>query len=153
MNIPVRQILQTNILGCSFLVSSAVQLIFTCGTRGFFLFLLVNEFLKVLEDTRIPNQGQDETWSEHQFRIFWGGQLFVYFQLFAYLFTMAHGFWYVVWWNSSVLLLNRFGLALPGRFTKPRTRSRAPFHEFIVYPSSWLNMKVNEMTTTRWPRN
>ena len=40
---------------------------------------------------------------------------------------MAYGFWYVVWWNSSVLLLNRFGLALPGRFTKPRTRNRAPF--------------------------
>ena len=36
--------------------------------------------------------------------------------------SMAYGFWYVVWWNSSVLLLNRFGLALPGRFTKPRTR-------------------------------
>ena len=26
-----------------------------------------------------------------------------------------------------MLLLNRFCLALPGRFTKPRTRSRAPF--------------------------
>ena len=28
--------------------------------------------------------------------------------------TMAHGFWYMVWCYSSVLLLNRFGLALPG---------------------------------------
>ena len=27
----------------------------------------------------------------------------------------------------SVLLLSRFGLALPGRFTKPRTTSHAPF--------------------------
>ena len=47
--------------------------------------------------------------------------------------TMAHGFWYVVWWNSSVLLLNRFGLTLPGRFTKPRTRSRAPFDRWQSY--------------------
>ena len=31
---------------------------------------------------------------------------------------MAYGFWSLVWWNSSVLLLNRFGPALPGRFTK-----------------------------------
>ena len=29
-------------------------------------------------------------------------------------------------YQVSVLLFNRFGLALPGRFTKPRTRSRAP---------------------------
>ena len=41
---------------------------------------------------------------------------------------IGYGFWYVVWWNSSVLLLNRFGLALLGRFTKPRTRSHAPLN-------------------------
>ena len=32
-----------------------------------------------------------------------------------------------------MLLLNRFGLALPGRFTKPRTRSRVPL--FVAEPS------------------
>ena len=37
----------------------------------------------------------------------------------VFLHTMAYGFYNVVWWKSSVLLLNWFGLALPGRFTKP----------------------------------
>ena len=40
---------------------------------------------------------------------------------------IGYGFWYVIWWNSSALLLNWFGLALPGRFTKPRTTSHATF--------------------------
>ena len=60
--------------------------------------------------------GLSQKWNSHGFK------LMLWRRLPAIILI---GFWSVVWWNSSLLLLNRFGLALPGRFTKPRTRSRA----------------------------
>ena len=38
-----------------------------------------------------------------------------------------------------MLLLNRFGLALSGRFTKPCTRSRAPFAGSLIQQSGDLD--------------
>ena len=56
---------------------------------------------------------------------------------------MAEGFLYVVWWNSFLLLLNPFGLALPGSFTKPRTRSRPLRH--------WPYIRTAGLQCTRIP--
>ena len=56
---------------------------------------------------------------------------------------IGYVFWYVVWWNSSALLLNRFGLALPGRFTKPRTRSHAPLWWWVSNTSYWTFTVTN----------
>ena len=52
------------------------------------------------------------------------------------------GFWYVAWRNYSLLLLNQFGLAFPGRFPEPRASTRSLPSSFVKIPQSKFRPEV-----------